>query len=105
MVKSETLLVGKFFKIQAIIENDRCYFKEFYDGLNESDKKKILALLKRIAEEGPINNEEKFKKLEGDVWEFKSYQIRVLCGFSPGKVVLLTHGFIKKKQKTPKKRN
>jgi len=40
MVKSETLLVGNFFKIQAIIENDRCYFKEFYDGLNESDKKR-----------------------------------------------------------------
>jgi phage-related protein len=72
------------------------------EGLERSDQKKIIALLQRAADFGPPINEEKFKKLcsEG-IYEFKSYQVRILCAFEKGKVIILTHGFMKKSKKTP----
>jgi hypothetical protein len=41
--------------------------------------------------------DEKFKKIEGtvDLFEFKSFQIRIPCFFVPGGRILLTLGLIK----------
>ncbi len=53
---------------------------------------------------GKISNEQKFKHLTGtdQLFEFKADQGRVLCFFFVGKRVILTHGFSKKSDKTPK---
>lgn len=77
---------------------------EFFEGLQRNDQVKVTALFKRLADDGKIHNEEKCKLLEDGIMELKSHQVRVLFAFSEDEkaVVLLTHGFFKKQQKTPK---
>ncbi len=79
-------------------------FDNFIEELNVAEQTKLLALLKRAADMGPrnINDGEKFKKLEGDLFEFKSFQTRVPC-FYDGRKIVLTHGYKKKQDKTPRR--
>ena len=51
-----------------------------------------------------IWNKQKFKHLTGttQLFEFKADDGRVLCFFYSGKRIILTHGFHKKSDKTPK---
>ena len=49
-----------------------------------------------MGDHGRISNEEKFKKIEKtDFFEFKSHQIRMPCFFSAGRLLVITHGFVK----------
>jgi hypothetical protein len=65
-------------------------------------KQKLLALFQMLGDQGEIWNREKFKKIEGtEFFEFKSFQIRMPCFFLPGNLVVITHGFRKKKDKAP----
>ena len=53
-----------------------------------------------------ISNPEKFKKLEGSdgIFEFKSFQIRLLCFWAPGagRRLIVCMGLIKKRDKHSK---
>lgn len=93
---------GRAFLIQCLELGDgSCPAGEFLDGLDPSDRRKLDVLFEMLGNHGRISNREKFKKLQGseDVWEFKSYQIRLLCFFAPGKCLLLTNGVIKQADK------
>jgi phage-related protein len=80
--------------------------KGFLDDLDAKSREKVLFNIWKSRE---TNDPELFKKLSGDIWEFrtrfKSKQIRLLAFWdkSSGKetLVIATHGFIKKSQKTP----
>lgn len=76
---------------------------EFIEQLEQYEQAKLLSLLEHTADYGPLRNAEKFKKLEGEIWEFKSYQVRLLCFFDKGRIIITTHGFKKKRDKTPKR--
>ena len=76
--------------------------EEFYDQRSASDKAKLNALFELLGNTGRISNREKFKKLVDDIWEFKSYQIRTRCAFTASRIILVTHGFIKKGDDTPR---
>lgn len=76
--------------------------KEFFDGLEPNEKRRLLVLFERLAEAGRVSNTRQFRKLEEDIWEFKRGQIRFGC-FQVGARWLLTHGFIKKKDRCPPK--
>jgi len=74
----------------------------FYEDLDQSDQAKLNALFARLGDSGRIANTEKFKKLQDNLFEFKSNQIRMPCVFVPNvRVVRISHGFIKKRGKTP----
>jgi len=78
--------------------------KEFFDALPIEDKAKLLALFDRLAQLGPkgVQNREKFKSLGsdgGNLWEFKSFQIRFLGDFRPGYRFVVAHGLVKKKDR------
>ena len=72
----------------------------FIESLDASDRKKLDVLFERMGEFGKITNPEKFKKLEDSdgVFEFKSFQIRILC-FMAGARVVLCRGLYKKRNK------
>ena len=72
--------------------------REFFLTLGASDQAKMLALFQRLAEAGQIWNREKFKGLGGKhgLWEFKSFQVRMLGDFRPNHRFLVAHGLIKK---------
>jgi len=76
--------------------------ENFLESLKVSDQAKMLALLQRAADMGwqNLNNAEKFKKIADGWFEFKCHQIRMPC-FCNGRNLILTHGFIKKKDDFP----
>ena len=99
----EILYSGTMFSIRAVIENGQCLVRDFIDSLDEKAQKSIFALLKRSGDHGPPSNKEKFRKLtDEELFEFKDYQTRILCHFDKGGIIILTHGFLKKKDKPPK---
>lgn len=99
----ESLYHGNCYRVDAITINGVCLVEEFIEGLEKADQKKVVALLLRAADFGPPVNEEKFKKLNSEgIYEFKSYQVRIFCAFGKGKIIILTHGFVKKSGKTPR---
>ncbi|MGA2033657.1 MAG: type II toxin-antitoxin system RelE/ParE family toxin [Thermoguttaceae bacterium] len=85
----------------AVRSNGKRLAEEFIDGLPGSDQTKLAALFRRMADSGIIRNREKFRKVAGDIYEFKSHQIRIGC-FLIRRTWFLTHGFIKKKDKWEK---
>jgi len=72
---------------------------EFLVGREPRWQARLLYLYKVLGDTGVIRNEEQFSKLEGDFWEFKAYQIRMICYFRPDKRVVITHGCVKKKNR------
>ena len=59
----------------------------------------MQALFNRLAADGFIENDEKFKKLhDRNLWEFKSFQLRFLGTYSQGKQFLVAVGLRKKKK-------
>jgi phage-related protein len=68
-------------------------------------QQKFAALFARMGDTGKIWNERKFKHVtETDqIFEFKVEADRILCFFFIGRRLILTHGFKKAGDKTPKR--
>ena len=97
-----TLYKGASFHIYAL-DNPNDSLKDFLENLNESDLTSLLALIKRAGDVGPPKNIQKFRLLRNGIYELKSKQVRIPCFFDKGRIILCTHGFIKKGNKTPKR--
>ena len=93
------IVFSKTWTILAIQSDSGCLAVEYIQGLEESDRKRVLALLDRAAGYGPPANIEKFRKLTGDIYEFKAFQDRLLCFFDGKHRIVLTHGYKKKRNK------
>ncbi len=86
----------------AIRTNGTSPARDFLE--TEVDDRDLAALDRSfvaMARSGKIHNREKFQKLEGEIWEFKRYQVRI-GAFHQGCVWYLTHGFKKKQDKWPR---
>ena len=101
--KSKKILYqGAKFTVEYAIQNNGSYeAEEFIDSLSIPDRTKIIRIIKYFAETARIFNDEKFKKIEGDIWEFKNYQTRVFMYHCATGCIALTNGVIKKSKKTP----
>jgi phage-related protein len=81
--------------------------EEFLDALNAKQAKKVVWVLNLIESKKRVPREY-FKKLTGtqDIWEVRiqsgSNTFRLLGFWDDGKLIILTNGFTKKSQKTPK---
>ena len=84
--------------VYAVREGGEMPAKAFYDSLSDTDKTKLLALFKRMADYGVIRSRQRFKKLRGSIYEFKCGQIRVAC-FQDGRNWVLASGIRKKTDK------
>ena len=81
--------------------------KEFLDTLDDKTRKKVMY---NVWKSRDVTSPELFKKLDGNIWEFRTKfltnQIRLLAFWEKTEkeetLVVATHGFIKKTQKTPK---
>ncbi|MBI5189629.1 MAG: type II toxin-antitoxin system RelE/ParE family toxin [Nitrospirae bacterium] len=83
----------------------KCPIQEFLDSLPGKAAQKVVWVL-GLLEDMDVLPASYFKKLVGtDIWECRitlgSDAYRVLCFFAGNSVVVLTHGFVKKTQKTP----
>lgn len=94
---------AKFIVECAIQENGTSPSLDFLNSLNARKKAKIFRIIKRFADFGSITNKDLFKKVEGELWEFKNYQTRLIMYHCGCGAIALTHGFTKKGQKIKKK--
>lgn len=84
------------------------FAKEFLESLDYKTREKVLFNIWKSRE---TNDPELFKKLSGEIWEFrtryKGKQIRLFAFWDKSgektTLVIATHGIIKKTKKTPKK--
>jgi phage-related protein len=79
----------------------------FIDSCEKRQQVKILRILQHLEEYGPLTIIPHIKKLSGTpFWEIRILgrdNIRIIFVVGEEKLIVLLHGFLKKKQKTPKK--
>ena len=79
----------------------------FLESLPDKVKDKIAY---NISKSRHFMDKELFKKLNDDIWEFRTkfqgitYRLLAFWDKDTGNLVIATHGFVKKTQKTPEKR-
>jgi len=82
-----------------------CELLEFLQDLGpnlQKDCDRILALLEKVAREGPPRNIEISHQIKGKLFEFIQGRLRVLWFYDEGRLIICTSGFIKKSRKTPR---
>jgi len=73
--------------------------KEFWALLGERQQAQMEVLFERFTQQGYISNPEHFKKLAGtDLWEFKRFQVRLICCMK-GRDAVICLGIIKKQDR------
>jgi|ERR1043165_6920193 phage-related protein len=95
--------------IYGWVNGGKCLIEDFLvdlKSLSPNDWKRIVSMIARTAEHGPPRDEEQCRALEGDraegLFEFKTRGgVRVLWFYDRERIIICTHGFIKKSQKTP----
>lgn len=77
--------------------------EEFFDQLPIADKVKLDQLFRILGDHGKHSNPEKFGDLGDGLYEFKSFKIRMPFAYAEYErgLILITHGFRKKKDKAP----
>ena len=87
-------------------EDGRCPVQELLDSLEPKLLAKTLRTIDLLEMNGPLLREPYSKPLGNGIFELRTKQgsdiTRVLYFFIIGKNAVLTNGFIKKSQKTPK---
>jgi len=82
-------------------ENGVSQSLEYFNGLSDVQKRKVLMLFKRIGDSGKISDITKFRN-EGDkIYAFKPQPDRFLSFFYVGKKIIVTNAFCKRSQKLP----
>jgi phage-related protein len=85
-------------------QRDPCPTLKFFKNASETlpDSWADLAnTLDEVAKSGPPKNDVKFGFLQDGIYEFKAWKLRIACFFDEN-MIICTHGFYKKQQKTPK---
>ena len=85
--------------------NGRKPVKEFLDQLNKGARAKAFILIDLLGEFGPLMRYPYSRHLQDGIFELRIQEsgnsLRVLYFFFQGQRAVLTHGFVKKTQKTP----
>lgn len=83
--------------------------KEFFDSLTDEPREKIIYNINKVA--GGLRDSDLFKKLDGSngFWEFRTlynglqYRLLAFWDEEEKRLVVATHGFVKKTWKVPSK--
>jgi phage-related protein len=65
------------------------------------DKDRMLRRLEAIADHGPQYLPEISHQIEPDIWQTEQGRLRILWFYDRGRVIVCSHGFIKRTRKTP----
>jgi len=88
------------------LDNKTCPVQEFLDSLDDKMAAKIYGMMDILAEHGNELRKPYTEHLDDGIFEvrakFSSNITRVLYFFYVGRTIVMTNGFVKKQQKTPK---
>ncbi len=95
-----------FYTVYAVARSgDHCELLEFLGGLGQNLQKdcdRVLALLDRVALEGPPRNTEISHQIKGKLFQFIQGRLRIFWFYDKGRLIICTSGFVKKRRKTPR---
>lgn len=92
---------GTYLGIHVMVLDDGSSpVQDFLNGLEAGERRRVDALFDLLGSNGQIRNKEQFKKIESsNLFEFKRFQIRLICFFTSDKKVVICHALRKKKDK------
>lgn len=73
------------------------------EGRLAGDGRRLLRVLSEVAEHGPPRDAMVSHQVGAGVWQLIAGQIRVFWMYDLGRVVILSHGFVKRSRKTPQR--
>ena len=98
---------GDAFTIYALQPGRDCPVENFLAeafAKTPDEVEKLIALIDRTADHGIPKNKTKVNTLGDGLFEFKtSGGLRLIWFYDAGQLIICTHGFVKKRQSTPKK--
>lgn len=92
--------------IFAIGDESECAVLSFLIKLSKDDNiefAKIQARLDQTSHNGPPHNKEQCNTLGDGCFELKTKRVRIACFWDEGRLIVCSHAFLKKKQKTPER--
>ncbi|MBR1922011.1 MAG: type II toxin-antitoxin system RelE/ParE family toxin [Kiritimatiellae bacterium] len=92
--------------IFAIGDEDGCAVAGFLAKLAKDDRTefaKIQARIDQTSHNGPPHNKEQCNTLGDGTFELKTKRVRVACFWDEGRLIICSHAFLKKGQKTPRR--
>jgi phage-related protein len=104
-VEARRIYRGRRLDVYYLVDGTRAYARDFvYGELTRSEQSQVVALVQRIADQGDLDNMEQFRQLHGysNLYEFKRFSVRLMCFFDGRGRIVLTHGFKKKTDRTPR---
>lgn len=96
---------GKWQILALCSHRGRCPLLEFLDqqeGTLAKDARRMLKLLDTTADLGPPRNTDISHQLGPGLWEFIQGRLRVLWFYDRGRMVICSHGLIKKSRRIPR---
>lgn len=100
-------VTGRYCKLYALASEKRCPLLDFMaeqERRAPEDLAHFLRIVQYCADHGPPKNKEKCRSLGNDIWELKGKNgIRVLWFWDEGRIIVCTHGFVKKQRRTPRR--
>jgi len=103
-VKLLKLHEGQYTVHAVCDERGEAQLLEFLEGLGtnyNSNRNGMLNLLERCAEHGPPRNADLKHRLDDGIYELIKGQLRVVFFTDAGKLIICSHGFLKKSRKVP----
>ncbi len=98
-VSTRIVAEGSAFSVYEILSGDRSHVEDFFHELPMDTRRRVVRLIEFIADHGTPSSQQKFRHEEDGIYAIKQGQARIYCFFDAGRVILLTHGTIKKKEK------
>ncbi|MDD5761564.1 MAG: type II toxin-antitoxin system RelE/ParE family toxin [bacterium] len=98
------VVTGSFRVVAAVTDRGECPLFDFLEALDgdlADDGIRMVAVLERIARGGPRRDTQVSRQIGPGLFEFRKGRIRIAWFYDEGTLVICTHGFVKKTQKTP----
>lgn len=97
----ETIYEGRKLEIRAWVIDGRCLVMDFLTELQQdenSDYLRLINLIQRTGDNGPIKNINHMRPLGDGIFEMKGTKTsRILFFYDEGKLIICSHGFTGKR--------
>jgi phage-related protein len=98
------VVTGSFRVVAAVTDRGECPLVDFLEALDgdlADDGSRMVAVLEQVASGGPRRDTQVSRQIGPGLFEFRKGRIRIAWFYDEGMLVICTHGFVKKTQKTP----
>lgn len=105
-MKLRVICRGRWTLYAVCTDRGNCPLLEFLAGDDPSShlaktKRQMLRRLEAIAERGILQTTEISHQISGGLWQIEKGDLRVLYFYDRDRVIILSHGFVKRTRTTP----